>query len=113
MVEANTLRQGERSKHRRFFLSSLVCSAQEALTKVRQHWSIENQQHYPLAVLFHEDASRNRKGFLAQNVAALRRLSLNLLNLDTATKLSKPRKRLKALLDDNYLLSLLGIQLSH
>jgi predicted transposase YbfD/YdcC len=113
MVEATTLRQGEVSTHRRFFLSSLSCSVAEALTKVRQHWSIENQQHYPLDVLFHEDASRNRKGFLAQNVAALRRLSLNLLNLDTSTKLSKRRKRLKALLDDDYLLSLLGIQLSH
>lgn len=113
MVEAHTLRHSESSTHRRFFLSSLSCSAQEALAKVRQHWTIENQQHYPLDVLFHEDASRNRKGFLAHNVAALRRLSLNLLNLDTLTKLSKRRKRLKALLDDDYLLSLLGIQLSH
>jgi predicted transposase YbfD/YdcC len=113
MVEAHTLRQGERSSHRRFFLSSLFCSAQEALVKARQHWSIENQQHYPLDVVFHEDASRNRKGFLAQNAAALRRLSLNLLNLDTTPKFSKRRKRMKALLNDDYLLSLLGIQLSH
>jgi hypothetical protein len=36
-----------------------------------------------------------------------------LLNLDVTPKLSKRRKRLKALLDDTYMLNLLGIQLSH
>jgi predicted transposase YbfD/YdcC len=113
LVESQTQRQGKTMTEKRFFLSSLLCSARDALTKVRQHWSIENQQHYPLDVVFHEDASRNRKGFLAHNVAALRRLALNLLNLDITPKLSKRRKRLKALLDEDYLLSLLGIQLSH
>jgi predicted transposase YbfD/YdcC len=113
LLETQTQRQGKTTTEKRFFLSSLICSASEALRKVRQHWSIENQQHYPLDVVFHEDASRNRKGFLAQNAAALRRLSLNLLNLDTASILSKRRKRMKALLNDDYLLSLLGITLSH
>jgi hypothetical protein len=74
----------------------------------RQPESVNSQPAHTLI----EDASRNRRGFLAQNVAALRRLSLNLLNLDTSAKLSKRRKRLKALLDDD-LLSLLGIQLFH
>jgi hypothetical protein len=83
----------------------------------RQPESVNSQPAHTLI----EDASRrNRRGFLAQNVAALRRsarlsnrrLSLNLLNLDTSAKLSKRRKRLKASLDDD-LLSLLGIQLFH
>jgi predicted transposase YbfD/YdcC len=113
MVQSQTKRQGKESTEKRFFLSSLALSAKDALTKVRQHWSIENQQHYPLDVVFREDTSRTRRGFASQNLAALRRLGLNLLNLDVTPKLSKRRKRLKALLDDTYMLNLLGIQLSH
>ena len=62
---------------------------------------------------FHEDAARSRKGFAALNLAALRRLALNLLNLDDTPKLSRRRKRFKALLDDDYMLKLLGIHRSH
>lgn len=109
VIENQVLRQGKLSTQRRFFLTSHTFSAKQALARVRQHWSIENQQHYPLDLLFREDASRTRKGFAAQNLAALRRLALNLLNLDTQTPISKRRKRFKALLDDRYLLNLLGL----
>lgn len=111
VVESITLRQAKEQRDRRFFLTSLQDSAEVLLTKVRKHWSIENQQHYPLDVTFNEDRNRTRKGFAAQNLAALRRLALNLLNLDPDKKRSKRRKRLKALLDDSYLLQLLGISL--
>jgi hypothetical protein len=57
-----------------------------------------------LDVTFNEDRNHTRKGFAAQNLAALRRLALNLLNLDPDKKRSKRRKRLKALLDDSFLL---------
>ena len=109
VIETQVLRQGKLSSQRRFFLSSRAYTAEQALARVRGHWSTENQQHYPLDVLFHEDASRTRRGFAAQNLATLRRLALNLLNLDAQTKISKRRKRLKALLDDDYMLSLLGL----
>ena len=92
MVESHSLRQGELATAKRFFLSSLAGSARHALAKVRQPWGIENQQHYPLEVTFHEDAARSRKGFAALNLAALRRLALNLLNLDDTPKLSRRRK---------------------
>lgn len=111
VVESTTLRQGKAHRDRRFFLTSLTENAAPLLERVRKHWSIENQQHYPLDVTFNEDRNRTRKGFAAQNLAALRRLALNLLNLDDDRKRSKRRKRLKALLDDAYLLHLLGIPL--
>lgn len=109
VVESWVLRQAKEQVQKRFFLSSHDFTAEQALARVRGHWSTENQQHYPLDVLFHEDASRTRKGFAAQNLATLRRLALNLLNLDTSTLISKRRKRLKALLDDDYMLKLLGL----
>lgn len=110
VVDTQVTREGKQTNSRRFFLTSHEYPASQALERVRKHWSIENQQHYPLDVLFNEDASRTRRGFAAQNLANLRRLALNLLNLDIQTSLSKRRKRLKALLDDDYLLLLLGLE---
>ena len=109
VVEAKTIRQGKDSFERRYFLSSKDWTAQLALESVRGHWSIENQQHYVLDVVFGEDSSRTRQGFAAENLGLIRRLALNLLNLDVGLNISKRRKRLKALLDDGYLLSLLGL----
>jgi predicted transposase YbfD/YdcC len=111
VIESTTLRQGKEQNDRRFFITSLNEDVQTLLQRVRKHWSIENQQHYPLDVTFNEDRNRSRKGFAAQNLAALRRLALNLLNLVDDKKRSKRRKRLKALLDDSFLLTLLGISL--
>lgn len=109
VVESVVLRQGKSSTDRRFYLSSLHPSAEDALSRVRNHWSIENQQHYPLDVTFREDASRTRKGFGPPNQALLRRIALNLLNLDHNSNLSLPQKRFKALLDDSFLLYILGL----
>lgn len=109
VVESDTSRQGKTTTNRRFFLSSQLFTPQAALSRVRAHWSIENQQHYPLDLIWREDSSRTRTGFAAQNLAGLRRFALNLLNLDDSG-LSRRRKRLKALLDDNYLLKLLGLE---
>ena len=111
VLETRTARQGKESFERRYYLSSGDWAAGEALARVRGHWSIENQQHYVLDVVFREDASRSRRGFAASNLALIRRLALNLLNLDTTLQRSKRRKRLKALLNDRYLLSLLGLSL--
>lgn len=109
VVDAKVLRKGKERYQRRFFLSSEVFTAEAALTRVRAHWSIENQQHYPLDVIWREDNCRTRAGFAAQNLAVLRRFALNLLNLDES-KLTRRRKRLKALLDDSYLPKLLGLE---
>lgn len=57
----------------------------------RQHWGVENNVHWLLDVVFKEDQSRSREGFAAQNLAALRRLALNVLKHDR----SKCSMRLK------------------
>ncbi len=109
VMESTTVRQGKTSSERRYYLSSWVGTAQEVLSRVRGHWSIENQQHYVLDVTFREDSSRTRRGFAAENLGLLRRMALNLLNLNVGLKISKRRKRLKALLSEKYLLSLMGL----
>jgi predicted transposase YbfD/YdcC len=108
-VEATRVSKGKETFETRYFLTSADWDAETALKRVRGHWSIENQEHYVLDMVFHEDANRTRKGYSAQNLAVMRRLSLNLLNLNLQKRTSKRLKRLRALLDDDYLLELLGL----
>lgn len=46
---------------------------------VRAHWSIENQLHWTLDVVFDEDDARTRKDNGPENLAVLRRLAHNIL----------------------------------
>ena len=63
----------------RFFLLSRKLSAQQFLKVVRTHWSIENNLHWVLDVLFGEDACRTRKDHAPENLAALRKIAINIL----------------------------------
>lgn len=79
-----------------FFISSLPPRVRRLNQLLRDHWSIENSEHYILDVVFTEDASRIRAGSAPEVAAALRRLSLNILQQDTSLKDSIRGKRLRA-----------------
>ena len=64
--------------------------------------------HWVLDFALREDHSRLRKGHSAQNFAILRRIALNLLKQDKATKLDIKNKRLKAAWNRDYLFMLLS-----
>ena len=102
-------RKGEEVTHKtRFYITSLSNGAQQALSTVRRHWCIENQLHWVLDVVFREDHSRVRKGNGAQNFGSLRRLALSLLQQERTAKVGVKAKRLKAALDEDYLLKVLS-----
>ena len=63
----------------RYFILSTYVSAKRLIEIVRSHWSVENQMHWILDVVFAEDANRARKDAAPENLALLRRLALNLL----------------------------------
>lgn len=98
-----------------FYLSSLPANAQHLGKAIRQHWSIENQLHWVLDVTFGEDASRIRTGHAPENMALLRRWSLNLLNQETSFKRSTRQKARRATMDQAYMLTVLeaSIPLQH
>lgn len=48
---------------------------------VRAHWSIENQLHWILDVVFDEDNARTRKDYGPENLAVIRRLAQNILRM--------------------------------
>ena len=67
-----------------------------------EHWSIENQMHWVLDVVFNEDQSRNRKDNCPDNLALLRKLALNLARSEPSN--GSIRGKLKrAGWDNNYL----------
>lgn len=51
----------------------------QLLKLIRDHWRIENRQHCVLDCTFREDLCRARSGNSPLNLAALRRLALNIL----------------------------------
>jgi predicted transposase YbfD/YdcC len=91
----------------RYFLLSQTFPADKLLQIVRTHWTIENQLHWVLDVVFDEDGARNRKDHGPQNIALLRKIALNLLR-SHPDKASIRRKIKKAGWDDMFLLSILA-----
>lgn len=91
----------------RYFISSLQSDAKLLLYAVRAHWGIENKVHWVLDIAFREDDCRIRKGNGAENFAVLRHIALNLLRRETSAKRSIKGKRMKAALDEKYLLKVL------
>jgi predicted transposase YbfD/YdcC len=86
---------------------SRLMTPDAVLRTVQDHWSIENNQHWSLDVLFREDEARTRKDNGPSNLAVLRRLALNILRTP-ADKLSLNLRRKKAAWEEAYLLSLLA-----
>lgn len=91
----------------RYFLLSRSLRADKLLEIVRTHWTIENQLHWVLDVVFDEDGARNRKDNGPQNIALVRKIALNLLR-SHPDKASIRRKIKKAGWDDMFLLSVLA-----
>jgi len=90
-----------------FYLSSLPLNAQVNGRAIRQHWSIENQEHWVLDVTFNEDRCRIRSLNSPRNLAAIRRMSLNAVYQETTLKRSLRQKRKRAAMNDEYMMLLL------
>lgn len=98
----------DRSTERRYYISDLDGSnAETMLGYIRGHWGIENKLHWSLDVTFREDDLRQRVGHSAENLSRIRRLALNLLRQDKSVKVGAKAKRLKACLEEEYLLRIL------
>ena len=75
------------------FISSREPKVRDIARRIREHWGIENQQHYILDVTFSEDASRIRNGNSPEISSVFRRLALNIFKRDTTIKDSIRGKR--------------------
>ncbi len=107
MCEAVREVEGHVTTEQRYYLSSLPVEAEKFSEAVRGHWAIENSCHWVLDVVFGEDDSRVRVGHAAENFALVRRMANNLLQRERTLKRGVKTKRLKAALDERYLLKVL------
>lgn len=107
-VERERIIGEQSSRQRSYYISDLggVPPAQ-MLQRIRGHWGIENRLHWCLDVAFGEDGLRQRKGHSAENASRMRRLALNLLRNEKSCKAGLKGKRLKAALDQCYLLKVI------
>ena len=77
---------GPEALETRFYISSMGLKAKAFAEAVRGHWSIENNLHWVLDVVFQEDASRLRKDHGPENLGLVRRIALSLLKRATTKK---------------------------
>ena len=69
---------------------------------IRQHWRIENSQHYILDVVFNEDASRIAMEDAVENMALFRRFVLNIVKQSNCGARSQRNKLKRAGWNDDY-----------
>jgi predicted transposase YbfD/YdcC len=91
----------------RYYLLSKYIAAKRLLHVVRSHWSIENQLHWVLDVVFDEDRGRTRKDNGPENLAIMRRFAFNLVRAHPA-RISMRLKVKRAAWDEAFLLDLLS-----
>ena len=102
MIKTKRVENGKTQQETRLYICSLQHDASALKMAAREHWSIENTCHWVLDVAYQEDKSRVRKGYGAENLSRLKRLTLNLLMQDKSRKRSIATKRFEAALDDQY-----------
>ena len=102
MVVSETTRKGITSSKVRHYISSLAPDPHEISRAIRGHWTIENQVHWALDVIFKEDADMKRKDHAPRNFAALRKISLNFIRFHLGKTTGVKNARMRAALNPVY-----------
>ena len=108
IIERERTQDGRTSIERAYYISSLPADAARLARAVRSHWEVENRLHWCLDVQLADDQSRTRSGFAANNLAIARHIVMNLLRLNTTSKVGIKNKRLMASASDEFRAEVLG-----
>jgi predicted transposase YbfD/YdcC len=92
----------KKSESVRYYISSAVANSKQMAQDIRSHWSIENNLHWNLDVIFKEDLQLKRKGNSTENFNMVVKLALGMLDAEKTKNKSKNIKRLIASIDDSY-----------
>ncbi len=106
MVKSHVCEKDTVREDIRYFITSLT-DVKEFADAVRKHWSIENQLHWNLDVIFREDAARARKDNSPLNMNVLRKTALALVEKAKYGRISKKKMMFKAALNPQVLLGIL------
>ncbi len=79
-IESERRKAGGKSETSVYYVAlSRRLPPHRVLEIVRTHWSVENNLHWALDVVFHEDDARSRKNNAPQNLSFIRRMALDIL----------------------------------
>ena len=109
VVQSERTIKGKTSMDERLYIGSIPPNARKLAHAVRSHWEVENRLHRCLDVCLNDDQARARVKNSAQNLAAVRRMVLNILRLDKSRKGGIKTRRLVASTSDSYREQLLGM----
>lgn len=85
-VHSRVFENDNRHENTRYFIISLK-NIDDFSHSTRKHWSVENNLHWCLDVIFREDLSKAKKDNSPLNLNVLRKLALSLLkNVDSGSK---------------------------
>lgn len=107
-VERTRELNGKTEQRIHYFIATLLDNVKLFARAVRSHWHVENKLHHILDVVFREDYSRARLGYVSENLALIRQMAINLLKREDSAKLSLTSKRLKAGWDNDFLLKVIA-----
>ncbi len=93
---------GKESVDTRYYISSLPANTNSLNDKIRNHWSIENNLHWSLDVIFNEDSALKKKDYSAVNFNIISKIAMAMIQNEATLKASKNIKRNRAALDDDY-----------
>jgi predicted transposase YbfD/YdcC len=85
VINETTSSKGKITKETRYYIASLVESAEQIGARARAHWGIESM-HWSLDVTFREDESRANVLHGAVNFGTLRRACMNMVKSDPGLK---------------------------
>jgi predicted transposase YbfD/YdcC len=95
--------KGKETVFDRYYISSLDATAEEIGRCIRAHWEIENNLHWVLDVIFHEDKSQISTGFAPEVFNVMKKAVIALIQQrEPNRKQSYKLLMLKALVDDSY-----------
>jgi predicted transposase YbfD/YdcC len=86
--------EGKPSIFVHYIALSKPMSPKTMMQKVRMYWSVENNCHWPLDMIFDEDGSRTRKNHAPQNISMIRRMCLDILRAHPDTRSSARKMKL-------------------
>jgi predicted transposase YbfD/YdcC len=102
MVESTREVAGKIEQETRFYITSLVMLASLLGPLIRSHWTIENNLHWILDMIFRDDECRVRTDHAPANFTTIKHMALNLLRRPVG-KQSLRAKRKAAGWDDDFL----------
>jgi predicted transposase YbfD/YdcC len=104
VVETTREWRGKTERETRLYISSLDLAAESVAQMVRDHWSVENNLHWVMDMVFRDDESRVRKDHAPANFATIKHAAFNFLKRAPG-KESMRGKRKRAGWEDEFLYS--------